>query len=257
MNQGYTTLDTIVKEACMELNDMGMHNYTKFMLWATEGLQEMRIDDFQEIKSIRGTTTTIATFPFPTDMVKWTKIGTISGDRVKVFTLNPALILNHVKDCGVDQNNPKYKSSTGIDLNIENEDSIWLFNNFWGIGNSSGAIYGYGNGVQGDGEFRVNKDMREFQFNSQYADKDIVLEYVSTGLNPSGQSYVEESIRKAVKEYIFWMNTERNIAKGGAEKQRAKDLYDMAARVANRRNFMSLDTIEAIVRKSYMQTPKT
>lgn len=103
----------------------------------------------------------------------------------------------------------------------------------------------------------MDKSRREFQFSSQYASKPIVLEYVSSGLNPSGQSYIEESIRKAVKEYIFWWRTERDRTASGGEKQRAKDLYDMAARTAVRRNSLSLDTISAIVRKSYSQTPKS
>lgn len=254
MNQGYTTLDQIVREACMEIDDHGLHNYSKFMLWAMEGLQEMRIDDFQEIKSILVTTSTIATVPFPVDMVKWTKIGEVSGDRVKVFTINNSIMLNHKTDCGIEQNNPKYQPKTRIDLNREIEILDGYF--FYGYG-TSGAIYGYGNGVQGDGQFRVDKSRREFQFSSQYASKPIVLEYVSSGLNPSGQSYIEESIRKAVKEYIFWWRTERDRTASGGEKQRAKDLYDMAARTAVRRNSLSLDTISAIVRKSYSQTPKS
>ena len=254
MNQGYTTLDQIVREACLESDDHGMHNYEKFMLWAMEGLQEMRIDDFQEIKSILVTTSTIATIPFPVDMVKWTKIGEVSGDRVKVFTINNSIMLNHQTDCGIEQNNEKYKAATYLDIARENNESIDGYY-FYGFG-SSGAIYGYGNGTQGDGQFRVDKSRREFQFSSQYASKDIVLEYVSTGLNPSGQSYIEESIRKAVKEYIFWWKTERDRAAGGGEKDRAKYLYDQAARVAQRRNLIDLDTIQAILRKAYMPTPR-
>lgn len=255
MSQGYTTLDQIVREACMELDDNGLHNYNKFMLWAMEGLQEMRVDDFQEIKSILVTTSTIATVPFPVDMAKWTKIGEVSGDRVKVFTINNSIMLNHKMDCGIEQNNPKYQAKTHLNIDQISGD---IDNGYWFYGyGTSGAIYGYGNGVQGDGQFRIDKSRREFQFSSQYASKPIVLEYVSTGLNPTGQSYVEESIRKAVKEYIFWMNTERSRTAGMGDKQRAKDLYDMAARVASRRNTISLDTIEAIVRKSYMQTPRS
>lgn len=250
MDQGYTTLDQVVREACMESDDHGLHNYNKFMLWAMEGLQEMRIDDFQEIKSILVTTTTIATLPFPVDMVKWTKIGEVSGDRVKVFTINNKIMLNHKTDCGVEQNNGKYKAKTPNNLLPYAEDGHY----FNGYGLST--IYGYGNGVQGDGQFREDKSRREFQFSSQYASKDIVLEYVSTGLNPSGQTYVEETIRKAVKEYIFWWKTERDRAASGGEKDRAKYLYDMAARVANRRNSLSLDTIQAVLRKSYTQTAR-
>lgn len=250
MDQGYTTLDQIVREACMETDDHGMHNYNKFMLWAMEGLQEMRIDDFQEIKSILVTTSTIATVPFPVDMVKWTKIGEVSGDRVKVFTINNSIMLNHKTDCGVEQNNNKYEAKTPYNLSKDLEVGYW----FNGYGSST--IYGYGNGVQGDGQFRVDKSRREFQFSSQYASKPIVLEYVSTGLNPSGQSYIEESIRKAVKEYIFWWKTERDRTASGGEKERAKYLYDQAARTAQRRNSISLDTIQAILRKSYTQTPR-
>lgn len=254
MNQGYTTLDQIVREACIESDDAGLHNYEKFMLWAMEGLQEMRIDDFQEIKSILVTTTPIATVPFPVDMVKWTKIGEVSGDRVKVFTINNSLMLNHKVDCGVEQNNEKYRAKTYYDIAKEN---VELLDGYFFYGyNSSGAIYGYGNGVQGDGQFRENKERREFQFSSQYASKDIVLEYVSTGLNPSGQSYIEESIRKAVKEYIFWWKTERDRTASGGEKDRAKYLYDQAARTAQRRNMISIDTIQAILRKGYSQTPR-
>jgi hypothetical protein len=250
--QGYQTIDSIVRETCFELDDNGMHNYVKFLKWGLDCVQELRLDSLQEIKSVDLTTSSLATIPFPVDMVKWTKIGVREGDRVKVFTMNNSIAFGNPVECGQEQPNSAYHPS--YEINTEDERAA-LFG-YWFGGYSSGAIFGYGQGVQGDGQFRVDLDKREFRFSSQYANRDIILEYVSSGINPSGETLVEESARQAIIEYIHWLRKERSDKYSLSDKDRSKFLYDEALRKVQRRALPDIDTIVASVRKGYKQTPK-
>lgn len=250
--QGYQTVDNIVREVCFELDDNGMHNYPKFLKWALDCVQEIRMDTLQEIKSVEMTVSNLSTIPFPMDMVKWTKIGVVEGDRLKVFTMNNSITFGNPVECGQTQPNQEYKASYE---SISESDKDYYFG-YWFGGYSSGALFGYGQGVQGDGQFRVDRDKKEFRFNAKYAGTTMVLEYVSTGLNPTGETLVEESARLAISEYIHWMRKERSDKYSLADKDRSKFSYIEALRKVERRSLPDIDTIVSLIRKGYKQTPK-
>jgi len=263
--QGYVTLDSIIRSACEERDDLSLKKYRKYEMWALESLQEMRIDVAQEIKT---TSYTIDQYtlsvPFPKDMAKWTKIGHKEGDRIKVFTVNNRLILtNDTDDCGLPVKNAKYVpnySILGFDQNsgIDEADSNGFWLNNWGTyADTSGAIYGFGAGVQGDGQFRIDSANRRFVFDSRYANKLIYIEYVTNGINPSGGSLVDEVIERAIKYYILWRDCENDPNRGLGEKQRAEDQYRNQERLAYRRTSdLTWDKIIQIFRSGVMQTPK-
>lgn len=251
MQQGYQTLDSIVREVCFELDDYDLRNYPKFLVWAYRAVQEMRMDYLQQIKSFDTVVSHVGTVPFPVDMIKWTKIGEVVGDRIKIYTINNSLTFNKVVECGEAQPNGKYYTSydsIGEDIDLNNG---YLFG-----GHSSGAIYGYGQGKQGDGQFRLDNNKREFIFGSEYIGKQIIIEYIASGLNPTGETLVEETGRECVIEYIHWMNKERSKMSPMIEKQRGEMRYREAVIKSMKRNMGSVDSLVAIIRKGYKQTPK-
>lgn len=259
MSQGYTTVDKIVKSACMEEGDYGLHQYQMFLEWALECVQDFRIDSVHEVKTVIETVDSISTIPFPSDYVSWLKVGVKIGDRVKTLITNDRLS-NHfdLDSSGNEEANERYTPNYTDSLNATSDYTGYWFRNVLFDGISNGNIFGYGNGSQGEGDFKVDRANRRFVFTSDLVGTDLLIEYVSTGLDESSDTLVEETLRKAVKYYILWRKAQRSKSYGMGEKELARRDWAEAKRIALRRNFsVDAEKLMAIVRASYMQTPKT
>lgn len=258
--QGFCTLDSIIRDECLAQGDLNLSLYMRYMSFALEGLRDWTYDHKSEVKVLSLMTSAIATLPYPADYVKWSRIGTVIGDRIKTMIANNRLALSHELDsCGQPVNNPPYHPSylTGIvgSPNILN-DNFYSYN--MNYGDSSGAIYGFGNGgYLNDGQFRVDDANRRFQFSSDMASKPIYLEYVGTGLNPTGQTVVNENARKSIKFYIRWQVAETNKNESMNVKTRAEDQYWKENMTATKRVTVDLDKILSIHREAHKLTSKT
>ncbi len=246
MTQGYETLDVIIREECLIQDDYGMHNYLKYLTFAKEALRDLRLDKKNEVSVVVGTTSSIATLAFPGDYLQWSRIGTIEGDRVKSFIVNNNLALHHETVNGSEVNNSPYQPSFV---------TAYCYNNL--IYNDSGSIYGFGNGgYLNDGQFRVDTANRRFQFSSDFTETEVYLEYVGTGLNPSGATVVDGNTSKTIKLYIRWQALEVSRTASMAEKERARQLYWEENLTATKRSVVSLDKILNIAREAYKTTNK-
>jgi hypothetical protein len=258
--QGFTTIDSIVRDECLAQDDLGLHNYMKYLSFAKEGLRDFSLDKKNQVKVIVGQTSNLATLPFPSDYVNWSKIGTVEGDRVKTLIVNHKLALAHGNDeCGEPVNNspytPNYASPVAGGIGTVFNNAYLFFNMTY---DTSTSIYGFGNGgYLNDGQFRVDSANRRFQFSSDWTGKNIYLEYVGTGLNPTGQTVVDENTRKCIKLYIRWQALETNKTASMAEKMRAEQQYWNENYVASKRILnINLDKILGIAREGYKTTNK-
>lgn len=263
MSQGYVTLDSIIRSACEERDDLNLKKYRKFEMWALESLQELSMDACQEIKTLKQTIDPYTcAVPFPKDMAKWIKLGEKKGDRLRVFSVNNRLLMvNDTDDCGQPIRNAKYKpnySPLGFALggDEDGDNGGFWFYNYGYYGDTSGAIYGFGGGAQEDGQFRVDRENRRFVFASHFANKDIYIEYVTNGIDPTAGSLVPMVIQKAVKYYILWRDANSDPSRGLGERETAKMEYYNEERWAARRvSPMTADKVIEIWRGRIMQTP--
>lgn len=260
--QGYCTIDQLVRDECLAQNDLNLSHYLRFLSFALEGLRDWSLDKGSDLKVVLLQTSKIATLPFPADYVKWSRIGTVEGDRIKGFVINNKLALSHqLDDCGQPINNSPYKPKftlPGVSVGISGFPSIFGSPFYFLNLDTSGAINGFGNGgYLNDGQFRVDEANRRFQFSSHYTDKPVYLEYAGTGLNPTGQTVVSENARKAIKLYIRWQAAETNKNESMNAKMRAEEQYWKENLTATKRITVDLDKILAVSRQAYKTTPKS
>lgn len=252
MDQGFETLDSLIRDECLIQEDYNLSYYLKYLTFAKEALRDQKLDKKNEPTVLLSTTTSIATLSFPGDYLQWAKIGTLEGDRVKNFIVNNHLALYHATENGEEVNNsayqPSYKSIVGGVSTAYCYDLIY---------NPSGSIYGFGNGgYLNDGQFRVDAANRRFQFSSDYADTEVYLEYVGTGLHPTAATVVDGNTSKTIKRYIRWQAIETSRTASLGEKQRAEQQYWNENYTASKRAVVSLDKILGIAREAYKTTPK-
>jgi hypothetical protein len=255
MTQGYSTLDSIIREECLQMEDYNLSNYLRYLSFAKEAIRDWNLDKKEEINVLVDVTSSIATLSFPTDMIQWSRIGTVVGDRLKELIVNNKLILAHSLDSNSQPiNNSAYTPNYGFPINASNDTSDGVV---YDVLYDGSTVYGFGNGgYLNDGQFRVDKANRRFQFSSDWTNKTIYLEYVSTGLHPTGNTVVDENIRKVVKLYIRWQMLETSKASSMSERERAKQLYYDENYMATKRSIVNLDKIVGIARDAYKTTPK-
>ena len=118
-------------------------------------------------------------------------------------------------------------------------------------------MFGYGNGRHSDGHFRVDQRERKIRFGSRLAGKNIVMEYICTGVNVSLETVVHEDARKLVKLYVFWRESMRSRIVPMAEKEmNEQQYYTELGKALVRRMGITVDKIMAIDLKSRQAIPK-
>lgn len=251
MTQGFESLDGIVRDECLIQEDYNLSNYLKYLAFAKEALRDHKLDKKSEVTVLVSTTSSIATLAFPTDYLQWSRIGTIKGDRVKSFIVNNKLALYHATVAGVVVNNAPYEPSFGFPVS---DGAAYFYDLLY---SDTGSINGFGNGgYLNDGEFRVDTTNRRFQFSSDYADTEVYLEYVGTGLHPTAATVVDGNTSKTIKRYIRWQAIETSRTASMAEKQRAEQQYWNENLTATKRATVNLDKILGIAREAYKTSPK-
>lgn len=254
MDQGYETLDAIIRDECLVQDDLNLSNYLKYLSFAKEALRSWKLDKKNETTVLVSTTSSIATLAFPDDYLQWSRIGSIEGDRVKNFIVNNHLALYHATEDGAEVNNSPYQPNFGGPLNSALQNAYSLYNLNY---NNSGSIYGFGNGgYLNDGQFRIDAANRRFQFSSDWASKEVYLEYVGTGLHPTAATVVDGNTSKSIRLYIRWQALEVSRTASLGEKQRAEQQYWNENLTATKRSVVNLDKILGISREAYKTTPK-
>lgn len=208
-------IDQVIRSACLDVQDYQLIKYERFLNFALDYVREWNIDSMPSVKTvvkkIGEEEGGIPTIKMPQDMVNWTKIGTKEGDRIKVFTVNEDIALHFdCDDDGKKQPNDKYKPlySYGYETDdLLDNDGYWFYGGFGSNYSSfSGSIFGYGNGAQGDGQYKPDYKNRRFVFSTRWNGESVLLEYVTTGIEPCGSTVIDERASQALKTYILWQD---------------------------------------------------
>ncbi len=242
----YATINSIVDNALIDIGENTEHMYSQFLHWGLEALRDYSFDTSREIKTISLPMNPNKTVELPLDYVDYSKVGIVIGDRIKTFVVNNKIELRHdVDECG----NPKPKeTSTSLNsLDLDFRGGYW-FNNFLGR-----TRFGYGGTCFTAGYCRVDNQRGQIVFSSEVSTTEVYLEYITNGMNPSGESTVNEYAAKVIKLYILWMRKENSSKFGLNQILHARNMYYNELRMVRSRlsKFSIQDFIEA-TRKGYL-----
>jgi len=250
---GYFTVVDVAREVALDLSDYTESRAQKYQNWALRLLQDFTLKTSYGIKSQVFTLSNIGTLNFSdiNGYVDWSKIGTINGDRITVFSTNKDIIKYHPTISGIEQPNKPYNS--GIDL--DNDGSSFL-NTWWG-NKYVGSYYGLGQGGEHNkGQFDVDTNNGRFQFSTEWANKDILIEYITTNINQDGATVLPERFRSMFIEYIkFQYYLSKKDLSMAREHER---MYDSQLIAVERREInFSISDIIWWARESHLGVPKT
>ena len=241
----YTTLDEIIKSLSIQLDLAGEHAYLRFFELARVGLRELSFDTTKHVKTslftIDKTTNTVT---LPSDYVKYVRIGAYNQDG----TIN---YLAKADNLYIGSATP---ADSTVDETLDDNPAIWY------DGYGVGKRYGKGGGQNAHGYYRVNEKANTINFASSINVDEIVLEYITDGLDnidSTSNVQIHSFAADALRAYIYWAHIKYKRDFSATDKEMAKkDFYNQKRLARARVQSMTKDEVLVQSRKHLRQSPK-
>ncbi|HRP30450.1 MAG TPA: hypothetical protein PKV73_01095 [Agriterribacter sp.] len=198
-NLSYINLDSVVNDYLLE-SEQSVNKYYKCWHLAYRGLEQLGLDAFYRVQSVKLPINANLTVTLPANYSKWTKIGVLNSRGEMVW---------------LDENN---NFSTFADLlpgrveQTKDNTMIWeewgsgRFINYWN-GYAYTNIYGVPSGQPKVGSFKVDEEngviILDYKFSEHY--EYLMLEYVAMPEPREGQDYMlPVQFREALIAWLYW-----------------------------------------------------
>ena len=193
---GYIKLDNIIRTAIANKGHSTLHLYIPYLHWAFEAIERYQEEGyFMEVKTIKDVLSTKNTFPIPSDMVMWNKLGMVSNGRVHMFVNDDSLSLDPT-----DFNNSKEQQAQGLFSYDSGALDLLYTTNVYVSTESGVVVVGLGN----SNSFKVNWRAGVFQIDKSIGNKKVSLEYVAKAHNPTTETLINEIVKKYIIEFIYY-----------------------------------------------------
>lgn len=223
-NRNMIALDSVITDY---LNESEQSNSKYFKLWhiAFRGMENLGLDFFYQIKSVKLPLNDNYTVTLPNDYLKWIKVGYMNNAG-EVASLKFNQNLSTYGDLLSDRL-AKVQGQSVI-LNFYSPSSPTFFNYYnvnWGYGNLYGlpATGGY------EGQFNVDEVNGVILLNPMWLWSDLMLEYVSSP-KENEEYFVPVEFREALIAWLAWKDIQ-NVPSGrrgnlGDKRDRRHEYYN-------------------------------
>jgi hypothetical protein len=251
------TLDYIVRNVIVQLEESSLRRYETYLQYAVRGMRELTLygANSQGLKIKHIPMLANKAINLPSDYVKYTKVGICVNGRVVMLGLDDSLCLNdNYSECG---------DPLGVAIeNIDNPDYVFFafgypFAGYYHNNQYVNSLFGLGGGFNSRGYFRVNNEMNQIQFASVVPQTDIVLEYISDGVNADGTSIVPVEATEYLIAFVHWKRVEAK--RDSTESEIARWRNESMVRFRNCKHFANMFTMSEYLdsyRNNVFQTPK-
>lgn len=221
--KGYVNLDYCVNRVLSNVDDFNSPNYQKYLQWAINCFGDLQLFTMPSIKIAYIQLDDILQATVPDDYIEYVSIGICKNGKIYTLTLNDNIITQHKTDsCG----NP---SPCGIIAQTQKDyhNGLWSYIPHFRNGQYVGEQYGQTGGQNRYGYYNIDTKSipNIIQFNSVVPQTEIVLEYISSGINTDGSAVVPRKCVETIVNFIHYQIAEhgKNISLG--EKQWKKNQY--------------------------------
>lgn len=251
------TLDTVVRNVLVQMEESSLRRYQTLLQYAIRGLRELTLNagNSQGLKIKHLPMLPNKAVNLPSDYVKYTKIGICVNGRVVVLGLDESLCLNNnYSECG----DPLEVAMSNIDNASYAPFSFGFpFAGYYQNNQYVNAVFGMGGGFNSRGYFRINNDMNQIQFSSEVGALEIVLEYISDGMNPDGSAIIPIEAVEYLIAFVFWKMKEAQSSSTESEIMRWRN--ETMIKFKNCKHIVNSFTMAEYLdsyRSNVFQTPK-
>jgi hypothetical protein len=183
------------------------------------------------------------------DYVQYTKIGIPVGGKTWILGINEDILPR--------RDTMSAEATAGIFNNIETTvDYGYYFAGHYRNSRYTDSLYGLGGGLSRS-YYRIDKETNTIQFDTSVPNSEIIIEYISTGVNKSGATLVPPQAIEPLKTYLNWASIRFDRKIPRTEKAYAEELWGRA--LAEFDAFENTPTVEEYLQYKYAsikQTPK-
>lgn len=233
-HQQWIDLDSVVNDYIDE-SEQSVHKY--FRLWhlAFRGMDELGLDFFYKIKSVKLPINANFTVNLPADYLQYSKIGVLN-DRGEIIPLK----YNEKLTYYADQNPDRLEKTQDHTLfnAITNNNPVWF--NFWN-GSFFTNLYGLPSGQPFVGSFKIDDQAGIILLDENFFYEYLMVEYVASP--EEGQPYrIPIQFREALISYLRWMDiisipSKTHVNNSNVEMRKRKFYNDRRLAVARYRPF--------------------
>lgn len=196
--QPYISLDSIITDYLVE-SEQSQHKYFKLFHLAFRGMEQLGLDFFYQVKSVKLPINANLTVNIPADYLNWTKVGVLNG----IGEIIP-LYYNDKLTTYADLSPDRLEKTQDNNL-LSNEWGQNTWCNYWN-GGAYVNIYGVPSGAPFAGSFKVDTENGVILLNENFAFEYLMLEYVSSPTE--GQDYyVPVQFREAMIAWLSWKDS--------------------------------------------------
>jgi hypothetical protein len=228
------SLNHIVSSLQNELNDYTPAQKKRLFTLAIEALTDLNIFYAPSFKTAYYTVSSINTVDVESDYIDYYRIGVIEEGKIWELTKNNNIPLINAIDCGLD---------TG-DTNNQLADATlpdWHYS-------ITGAL--------NVGYYRYDPDNRRIVFSGDMVGRQVVMEYITSGVSLSGNTWVPRQAAEVLKDYIHWKSIKRTDAAMNLKEMARRDYYDSLGKYQRREWSFTMEEFLDVLRGSYKLTVK-
>jgi hypothetical protein len=236
--KGYT-LDKIVRSALFS-KQYPMHWYLQFLHYGIECVRELNFDTLQNVKSIRLPINSYKAATLPNDFVDLIRVGNEIGQYLSPWGAKETMNrLNKFDSTGQKVKYGDVEAANGVLPN--NWEGFWYTNYVSDKGEHLGRIFNNKPGFRNS--FIMLRERNEIQLDTDYIGKEIVMDYITDGLDINASNAIHPYAHKTIVAYILWQLKEHTRSYNSQERQLAKAEYDNQHRILRAR-MNPIDTID-------------
>ncbi|MEE9337998.1 MAG: hypothetical protein V3U87_07965 [Methylococcaceae bacterium] len=209
--QGFVNINYIVNLVLLDLDSYTTSLRKKVTQYAILGYQNLNLYLMPQIKVAYLKQNENFTVDLPNDYIYYTKIGIEVCGRVVTFSLNENISHERadcLKECCCDPE-PSCDSGQSVEtISVLGSDYFvpgdgYFFAEHYRNGQYVGEMYGMGGGVS-VAEFRIDEANRQIAISRFFPNKEVILEYKSSGVSEDGSTVVPREVVEALRAYIHW-----------------------------------------------------
>jgi hypothetical protein len=218
----WITVDECVN-SYLNISEQGVHKYFKLWHIAFDGMNELGLNIFYQVKSIKIAVNSNKTAYLPTDYLNYTKIG-VGNANGEVIPLKYNTKLTFFADLAADR---LAKTQDNTLLSYYNA-SAPIFYNFWN-GSLFTNLYGAPSGSPFVGNFNIDNNAGVILLNDTFQYTYLILEYIASP-QESEEYMIPMQFKQALIAYMGWQDIQYtpNSRKGnlGDKRDRKHEFYN-------------------------------
>lgn len=250
----FANIDSIVRQSLLE-RGLPIHFYSEALFHAKECLRQLGIDTLKIVNAANLPLNSYNAIDLPADFEDdisvCIPVGNLLQPIAKKDSLSPIRTHNATTGAFEERDNEADLDTNEFTFFGINTSYFW----YWNVdayGEPTGRYFGANGGGNLNG-YKVIKERRQIQLTGSFTADDVVLLYVSDGMNIDNASQIDSKATSTILAYINWKVSDRYAMKDSPE---AATFYNEKRLLKGKLNDLTLTDLRQIIRSKYTATIK-